>query len=250
MPTSPTSDANLLSTEEVIARIAHAARSKRPFSFIRCGDGENLCMAQETVMTRDEVMRERWAQSRSKGVKLPDLTLRDRLVAAVREADLVGVHRWEDRMILTHPRLKRGLFERVAEHYKLQPKALCDATVTRFFPQLETFWNTLRPYRLLLVSRWAGSFADIVKRSPYTMHVAAEVSCSSFAEVDSTIARAVSLRPHFDVALISAGVNALVLAAEIAKKTDRVAIDFGKGMQFMSEGVAGLSAPTSRYAPR
>ena len=243
-------DAGLLSTAAVLESISRAVANAQRFSLVRCGDGENLCMAQETVLPLREVMQERWAKSRSKGVRLPDLRLRDRLVTAVKSASLVGVHRWDDTMIQTSDRLKRPLLEKVFAHYNIKPRALCDATVTRFFPQLPAFWEILKSRRVLLVSKWAEQFAAVVRKPPYNLTVAGCVGCGSFAAVDGAIKQAVALRREFDIALVSAGVNALIVAAEIARRVKKPAIDFGKGMQFMVDGRAGLSAPEGRYAPR
>ena len=240
----------MLPTEVVIARIAEAAIAARPFSLVRCGDGENLCMAQECVMPLDEVMRERWARSKFKGVTLPDLKLRDRLVDAVRGSSIVGVHRWDDRMIRTSSRLKRPLLTRVFLHHGIRPKVICDATVTRYFPQRSDFWDTIRPHRVLLVSKWATRFAELVRLPPYSLRISGMIPCAVLDEVDAAIKMAEGLRDRFDVALVSAGVNALILASEIARIAKRPAVDFGKGMQFMLEGTAGLNAPTSRFAPR
>ena len=247
-------DTALLSTDAVLSAIARAVGNGQCFSLVRCGDGENLCMAQETVLPMRKIMQEVWAKasvsSTAKGVQLPNLQLRDRLIASVKSADIVGVHRWDDKMILTFDRLKRPLLERVFAYSHIRPKALCDATVTRFFPQLPAFWKILRQRRVLLVSIWAEKFASIIKAPPYGLTVGGCIPCDSFAAVDGAIKKAVALRRSFDIALVSAGVNALILAAEIARQAGKPAIDFGKGMQFMVEGRAGLGAPKSRFAPR
>ena len=247
-------DVTLLSTDAVLKAIASAVNNSQCFALVRCGDGENLCMAQETVLPLRQIMQEVWAKtsisSTAKGVRLPNLQLRDRLIASVKMADIVGVHRWDDKMILTVDRIKRPLLERVFAYNGIKPKALCDATVTRFFPQLPAFWKILRGRRVLLVSVWAEKFASVIKASPYSLTVTGCIGCDSFATVDDVIKKAVALRKSFDIALVSAGVNALIVAAEIARQAGKPAIDFGKGMQFMVEGRAGLNAPKGRYAPR
>lgn len=247
-------DKVLLPVDKILGLIESAIAKRTPFSLVRIGDGENLCMAQEAVLSQQAIMREAWARAsattRQKGVRLPDLKLRDTLLNAVRAADLVGIHPWDDRIILTESRLKRPLAERIFAHYKIKPRRLCNASITRIFPQNRRFWTALKPARVLLVSRWAARLRPIVTAAPYHLTVAGCVPFDFYNDVPKVLKAAASMRGRFDVALVSCGVSALVLAVKLARQTGCVALDFGKASQFMVEGKAGLNAPPSRFAPR
>lgn len=247
-------DRSLLSTDQVLGLIGNALNSRTPFSLIRVGDGENLCMSQASVLKHEEIMQERWAQltieTRSKGVRLPDIGLRDALIRAVKSADLVGIHPWNDKFISTYDRLKRPLAERVFKYHRIQPKLTCNASVTRVFPQNRMFWNMLTGRRVLLISQWATRLRPILTAKPYSLSVVDALPFDFYNKIPLVMAGARKLRGQFDIALVSCGVSAVILAVDLATELGCVAIDFGKASQFMVEKKAGLNAPVSRFAPR
>lgn len=237
-------DAKLLPTSSVLDIIENALAKRRAFSFVRCGDGTNICMAQGLVPI-NKLLTEPWAvaarASKDKGVPFPSLELRDRLLDAIRRADLVGIHRWDDRRIMAPPRLKRALLDRVLAHHRIIPKRVCDAVLTRDLPLEPRFWAILRKHRVVLVSRWAAALRPILTRPPYSLAQVSDLSFDGYAAIANVTAE-ITRRAQggkADVLLVSAGMSAPIIAVAAAP-APCTAIDFGKAMQFMVEGKTGL----------
>lgn len=244
-------EVDLLPLPRVLSMVARALERRIGFSLVRLGDGENLCLAHDVVMPMSEVGRESWTRRAptNHGVNLPDPELRRRLVASVRSADVVGVHSRNDRIVLTAPRLKRALADRVLAHHGLRPKHLCDACITRVLPQRREFWSLLRGRRILLLSRWADAIRPLVQKPPYGLQVTVSMPFGGYPDIASTLDKIAPLADRFDVALVSCGISAVILAPAIASRHRKVALDFGKAMQFMVEGKAGVGFGPSRHAP-
>jgi len=49
--------------------------------------------------------------------------------------------------------------------------------------------------------------------------------------MEGTLQKVIQIKDEFDIALVSCGVNAVVLTPQIARLTGRVAIDFGKSLK-------------------
>src|SRR5690606_29762107 len=90
-----------------------------------------------------------------RGIRFPNLKLRDEVVEAVRKADIVGYN-----MIVNT--MDGGLLtEKVFDYYKIKPKFIYECYVRRvlWFSQRKRFEEMLRNKRILLI----GSVADKAK---------------------------------------------------------------------------------------
>ncbi|MFD0958295.1 GT-D fold domain-containing glycosyltransferase [Paenibacillus chungangensis] len=232
-------DEELLDKDEVIARIRAAIADKRPFALVRIGDGENFILSQDTVYTMDQVLHQLWVKEANKGrkgVQLPNIDIRDRMVKAIKEADIVGVLAHGDRTIRAHPNHKRVLTNQIFNHFKLKPEILCNAIVNREFIHYSSFWAMLHEEgaRLALVSRWAGGMKQRLISPPYHLNVTCTLPFERFEMMEETLAQLEERKDTYDVVLCSCGVNAVVLSHQIAKRIGKVAIDFGIGTQIIS----------------
>jgi hypothetical protein len=231
-----------LNGEQVLARIKEALDHHRPFSLIRIGDGENVIMAQKSVWSLKEVLRTPWAKRannpvrtrsarlghKEKGVTLPNLKLRNQMVRSVRKADIVGILPIKDK-IKAPKRVRRPLTNKIFRYYKLKPRFTCDAFINREFASKQEFWEMLRGKRILLITEHAQKLKEVLQSDPYNMVIAGTIIFTHFKQMSRTLKTVKGMKDQFDVALISCGVNAVVLAPEVARLTGKVAIDFGKG---------------------
>lgn len=230
------SDQDLLTTEEVLDRIKQALITKSPFSLVRIGDGDNIVLGQYTHLPEEEFLNSYWVKEsvgeQSKGVRLPDLGLRDAMLTAIGKADLVGICKNKDE-IRVPERYKRKLTNEIFAHYGLRPKQVCHNFVNRRMVSFRAFWELLHTYPTLLISRWARKFAHEIKSKYQTLppQIAGCISFTDYRQVEKTIKKVGSSR--FDLALISAGCSACILAQRIAEQYGKVALDFGKSMMFM-----------------
>lgn len=212
----------LHSAAVVAERIEEALLAHRSLALVRLGDGEALTLAHDLLFPVGEA-RERGPFLGYAGVSLPDHTFRDILAAAVRLADIVGVTTADAEPFW--PLLSRAL---AAHRLDLSQKLVTDATINY---ALYTEGHLARllldlspPPRTLVVGNLAaplaaalqGQGADIVGQiSPVAGH--------------RDIPRVLALTRgfSFDLALIAAGIPAVVMAVAMARTLGQVAIDFG-----------------------
>ncbi|MFC4768595.1 GT-D fold domain-containing glycosyltransferase [Effusibacillus consociatus] len=227
----------MLNTEEVIEKIDHAIRSKQPFCLVRVGDGENLVLAQEKVMPIDQVIRTRWGrrsrETKSKGISLPNLKARDKMIRAIKQADLVGIPYYKDRELRAPQIYLRSLTNKCFKTYGIRPKQVCHTLVNRHLVEKQSFWQMLRGRRVTVISKWADSFAKLVEKeyADFQIQFVAKIPFSHYDQIEQTVRRMEKV--DCDIVLISTGVNAVILAEKLARRQGRVAIDFGKSAMFM-----------------
>lgn len=229
-------DQDMLTSEQVLVLIKEALDKNEPFSLVRVGDGENVILAQDTVKPLKEVLEMRWAKQANwgqKGIKLPNLAFRDRMAAAINQADIVGIPYWENDPIIAPQTIKRPLTEAVFKHLNINPKRICHTFVNRTYRNDTNFWETVRGKRILLISRWGEAVKPILEEKPYEATIASIYNFSSVEQIDDVLAFIHARKNEFDIALVSCGVNAVVLCPAIAESTGKVALDFGKSLMFL-----------------
>jgi hypothetical protein len=233
-------DHNLLSEEEVLRRIKRALIGNLPFSLVRIGDGENIVLSQYRLMNEHEFMNTYWAkhgrEQRSKGVILPNTRLRDQMVKAIRRANIVGICKNNGDEMLAPAKYKRILTNRIFDHYHIRPKDLCYVFVNRRMVSYKQFWEILHDYRVLLISKWSVSFKELLDKNyaAYRPKIVGCIDFNEYKEIPSVLKKIGQYQ--FDLALVSTGVNAVVMAPMIAEIYGKVAIDFGKTMMFFLKG--------------
>lgn len=229
-------DHRLLSELEVLKRMKKALELKKPFSLIRVGDGENIILAQGKFMTKDEVLNSYWVKQsesgKGKGVTLPSLKLRDQTISLIPKADVVGICRINNDEVSVCDKYKRELTNKIFDFYHLNPPNLCHVFVNRKMVSHRLFWELIQQYRTLLVSKWAKRYAEIILKQ-YAKISPNIVGCIDFTHYDQIPDTLNQVGKYqFDLALISAGVNSLILAPQIAQLYGKVAVDFGKTMMY------------------
>ncbi|PWV94387.1 hypothetical protein DFQ01_13116 [Paenibacillus cellulosilyticus] len=220
-----------LGLNDVLRTIDQALTDRKPLSLVRIGDGENIVLAQQSVWTMRRVLQEPWAIKASKGLKgvtLPNIKLRNELVRSIRSASIVGLLPPGDKQIKAPNYLKRPLTNRVFRYFKLNPGVQCHSCVNREMPGSELFWRALRRRRILIITRYPGRLKSTLEKKPQKLQVTHTISFSRYSQISKTLKTVRSIRNAFDIALISCGVNAVILAPQIASLTGKVAIDFGK----------------------
>lgn len=230
------SDRQLISTNAVLNRIQIALKQKRPFSLVRIGDGENLVLAQNVLISPHEILNTYWVKQsdtgRGKGVTLPNLNLRNQMVKAIRLADLVGICRQKNDEVCVPSKFKRELTNKLFDHFHLNPSNLCYVFVNRKMVSYRLFWEIIHRYRILLISKWAKDYADKITHE-YTYLKPRIAGCIDFTHYKQIPELLTELGKYrFDLALISAGVNSVLLAPAIAERYGKVALDFGKTMMY------------------
>ncbi len=222
---------NLKGAPEISEKIHAALESKSPLSIVRLGDGELLTLAQETVMSVDQVRIEGKFLSYA-GVNVPDLASRDLLLNAIKKADIVGIPK------LRLPNFLPLAF-RVFNAFGLDYRNLylTHSTINYelylggFFPKI------LSGRRILLVGNCAPDLSQYLMNHGMNA-VGAVAPVKGMSDIPRVIAEAASC--EFDIALVAAGIPAVIIAERIASELGKVAIDFGHLADSMVKGEAPL----------
>ncbi|MDQ0657875.1 GT-D fold domain-containing glycosyltransferase [Paenibacillus sp. W2I17] len=230
-----------LEMDGVLDQLEAAVLEERPLSLVRVGDGENIVMSQETVWTTEQVLQERWAIKANlgqKGLRLPNIQLRDEVAASLQRASIVGVLPRGDTTIKAPDYLKRPLTDMLFAHFGISPPLTCHACVNRELAQNPRFWQMLAGKRVLLVTRETQELRAALVRDPYHLDIVSALPFDSYDQMQETLEWIQTNQHTFDVALFSCGVNAVVLAERTAALAGKVAIDFGKANNIILKGRA------------
>lgn len=230
-----------LEMQDVLDQLEIALREQRPFSLVRVGDGENIVMSQESVWPMEQVLQERWAIKANlgqKGLRLPNLKMRDEVAASLKRASIVGVLPRGDSTIKAPDYLKRPLTDMIFAHYGIAPALTCHACVNRELVQVPRFWQMLAGKRVLLVTRELDELQAALVKEPYHLDIVSSLAFDNYDQMDETLQWIQTHQDDFDVALFSCGVNAVILAERTAALAGKVAIDFGKANNMILKGRA------------
>ncbi len=213
---------DLVELPHVIQRIRYCLRNKIGFSLVRIGDAENQVMAQGLVYSEEEIRKIWWANNEDwTGVILPNYDARDRLIASVRDADIVGVlhqnaeYEW------------KSLTETVFSAYCIKPRQLCYAFINTYMVDNPEFIDLLKKNRVLLIGKHAPSFGAHLKEM-FRIEAAGIIMINNYYNIPRVLDQARLV--DYDLALISAGSNAVILATAMARQ-GKVTIDFGSAMR-------------------
>lgn len=222
---------SFLSYDEVLSIMERHMNEQKPFSLVRIGDGENIVLAQKGVWPIRKVLSTKWARnsrkSNQKGVRLPNIDLRNKMIRAIRRATIVAIPRKHDKEIQADQRYLRPLTEKCFKKYGLKPKNVCHTFVNRHLPEQPAFWEMLRDRKVILISKWAKKFKKYVKKNYRQYNIKIKpVRFTNFKQINPVLKKVKPMKA--DLVLVSAGVSAVVLVDKLAHTQKRVAMDFGK----------------------
>lgn len=222
----------LLGTESVWEAIETALREKRPFSFIRLGDGELLTLAQEVALPVAEV-RAASPFLPYAGVVVPDFAARDATAEAIRAASLVGVP------VSRKPHYQPLLFSVLRAHrIACADLRLTTSTMNYALHEHGFLQRLLAGRKLLVVGNVANELAHTLRGHGFQV-TGAISPVRGFGDADRVVREAADR--DFDLALVSAGVAAIPIVVRLAGLTGKVAIDFGH----LADKIAGIKTKIS-----
>ncbi|NEW04425.1 glycosyltransferase [Paenibacillus sp. SYP-B3998] len=209
-----------LQTPTVVkASILDSLNKGQGFSLIRLGDGELLTLAQETVLSTEEVRNAGGHFLEYAGLNLPDLQVRDALATAVMHADVIGIPSKRSATF-------QGLFHRIAYYYSWPLHSMRFtssiinyqlAEVTDLYPFL------LNSYRTLLLGNRMHDLNILLAEQGFSQ-IQGNIGVNGAASIDSVCEKTNSY--NFDVTLISAGIAAPLICNRL-REQGKIAIDFG-----------------------
>lgn len=220
---------HLLTPDELGGRMLDALNARAPFSVVRLGDGELLTLAQGEVLSIEQVKAEGRFLGYA-GVSVPDFEARDRLLDAVRKATVVGI-----------PKLRKRNYQLLAMSvfrvYKLDFRSmtLTDSLINYYLYHAGWISRLTEGRRVVIIGDMAQHLASFMKNNG--VHVVGVISpVNGIRDVQRVMGEVA--RHDFDIALVPAGISAVVLCQRIASELGKVALDFGHLANSMVKGEA------------
>lgn len=221
----------LLPAEQVGEAIIQALDEKRPLSLVRLGDGELLTLAQEVVMPVESVRREGKFLEYA-GVIVPDMEIRNRLAEAVIRANIVGIPRTR---MPNYQLLVAPVFRAYGISYG--ERNWTDSLINYELFHAGYLLRMLQHRRILVIGNMAEPLSAVL--AGYGIVIAGIISPVNGAR-DATRIVQLARQYEFDLALVSAGIAAVLIAEELARVTGKVVIDFGHLANAIVKGEAIL----------
>lgn len=192
-----------------------AIDEKRGYSWVRIGDGELVFFQQEYVRPVKEIQKAvGWSNSNNYcGAKIPNLKLRDRMIESAKESDMVGIFQGDPPML--------EIFQKIG----IKPKSICYAFDNVFLPMNGKFVNRILLKNKLFIVGQKSQFYKQKFKEILDINVVGTATIKDYTEIDKCMDE--MCKYDYDVALVSAGVNANVICYEMSKKLNRVFLDMG-----------------------
>ncbi len=168
-----------------------------------------------------------------RGIRFPNFVARDALVEALREVDILGCN-----LLINTPDAAQ-ITKRVMKYYKIAPQYIFEAYIRRviMFSQKQKFEQMLQDKKILLICGYADEVAAALNKNlkkSLNFEIVGAIKIHEFEEIPR-VKQEINVL-DFDLALLAAGLNAIILAAYIAKFKGKVAFDIGQGMESLITG--------------
>lgn len=217
----------LLPAQEVARALQDAMDGGHPLSLVRLGDGELLTLAHDAILPVEEVL-ERGPFLPYSGVELPAHPIREALAEALRRADIIGVPQSR------HPSFQ-GLLLPVFNHYGLNLAGLqlTSSTVNYSLEEEGLLIPLIQGRKVLIIGNRAEGLALALQR--HGIEISGLITPVRGTHDTEQVVQAAS-GYVFDIALVAAGVAAVLICTEIASRLGKPALDFGHLANKMESG--------------
>jgi hypothetical protein len=208
----------LMDEHQVYEVMDRAIAEEHPCSVIRLGDGELLTLSQDLVYDAYTIAKEGRFLPYA-GVEPPDLAARDQLAMAVRQSHIVGVP-------LSRRKYFQPLLYPALRGHGIEPASLrmTISTINYSLCQSGLLAKLLAGRRLLLIGNAAPELAQALTEQGFT--VTSVISpVRGFPDIDQVMWEVRDA--VFDLALVAAGIPAVVICWRIAMERGKTALDFG-----------------------
>ncbi|WP_234404994.1 GT-D fold domain-containing protein [Paenibacillus bouchesdurhonensis] len=215
----------------VYAEVVQALDQRLPLSVVRLGDGELLTLAHDMIISTDQARL--WGTFLPyAGVILPDGAARGALAYSLRVASIVGIP--ESR----HPSFQGLLFPVLKQlgisYHELK---MTTSTINYALHEQGLFYPMLRGRKLLLIGNKADGLANVLSSQGF--EVAGIITPVNGVHDVNRIMEEVAFL-DFDLALVAAGVAAVMICTAIAEELGKVSFDLGHLANRLEDGEALL----------
>ncbi|WP_308633951.1 GT-D fold domain-containing glycosyltransferase [Paenibacillus silvisoli] len=230
-----------LTSGQVLDRILYSLERRLPLSVISVGVTETHVLAQYEVYTEEQFMNHPEANvanyskikrgHQHRGITFPNIEARDAALEAVRKADIVGINIRVSRS---------GEFTRqVFDFYGIAPDFVFEAYTRRvmMISQQRKFHAMLTNRKIVIVCGYADEVKKALEnqlQAELNFCITGTIKIDRYEDIPRV--KQELMKSEFDLCLLAAGTNAVILAPYIAKDLGKVALDLGQGMETLITG--------------
>ncbi|PGZ99794.1 hypothetical protein COE51_08340 [Bacillus pseudomycoides] len=215
---------HMLLTHQVLKLIDLAIFQKKGLSLARFGIGEitYLTSKASTVLVQQFECYKSYA-----GITSSPEEIRRQLIQALKTTDIAG--------LISTPRLDfwGKTTKQVLQDLQFIPMKVCCAWVMHDFVGEGMFWEWIRDKKMVLVGRRSEHAKILFQRQG--IQVVDTINLEGYKDLDK-VQNYLAQLADWEIALISAGIPATILAPRVAKTTGKVAIDFGHALDILLDG--------------
>lgn len=217
-------ESHMLLTHQALKLMDLAILQKKSFSLARFGIGEITYLTSKT----HTLLIQQFERYKSyAGITCSPKEIRGQLIHALKTTDIAG--------LISTSRLDfwGETTRKVLQELQFMPPKVCCAWVMHDSVRKGMFWEWIQDKKIVLVGRRADHAEPLFRRKK--VQVVGTVNLEGYKDLDKAQNSLVE-SAHWDIALISAGIPATILAPRIANLTGRVAIDFGHALDILLDG--------------
>lgn len=208
----------LMPPSSVYTEIVQALDRRLPLSVVRFGDGELLTLAHDLIISVEQA-RTWGAFLPYAGVILPDEAARAALADSLHKASIVGIP--ESR----HPSFQGLLFPVLKQlGISYNELKITTSTVNYALHEQGLFYPMLQGRKLLLIGNKAGGLANVLASQGFKVN-GIITPVHGVHDVRRVVKEAASI--DFELALVAAGVAAVMICVAIAEQLGKVSFDLG-----------------------
>jgi hypothetical protein len=223
-------------------KILYALERRIPCPVVSLGASESFVLAQETLLSYHKFMAHAEAKvanrgtkrgQEHRGIRFPNLKARDELADALKRINIIGYN------LTIFDDHSGQLTEKVLQHYHIRPTYTYEAYIRRviMFSQKAKFEQMLKGKKIIVICGYADEVAKALNRNlkrSLGFTIVDAIKIHEYEEIQK-VKREIQVL-DFDLALLAAGMNAIILASYIANVKGKVAFDIGQGMESLITG--------------
>lgn len=246
----------VLNSSQLMDLILHCLGKGKPLSVVSLGASETFVLAQYNLLSEEEFMNHAEAKQANRGerrghghrgVRFPNIKARDKALEALLLADVIGYN------MMVRDEHSGLLTEKIWEYYGLTPPYIFEAYLRRviMFSQKEKFERMLRERKIIIICGYADEVkASMEYRLQKTLgfEIVGTLKIFEFEEIPHLIEEINNYT--FDLCLLAAGINAIILGSYISRHLGKVAFDLGLGMEALITGKPHLEDLLYMIGPR
>ncbi len=225
----------MLNTIDVYNEVFDRLNNKESFSLIRMGDGESLCLGQNTLLTDEEVRKRSYSEKykdtwleKDGGITIGREKHSVMLYKSILDSTIVGVPNsgdfYKEENYL--PLMKKSMGSRGIDFEGLNK---CDCLINYRLYFTDFYQRILRQYRVVLIGRQSK---EVMKHHKVVGFID---KINNMDDVEVILKDLYKYRNKFDVVLVGAGIPGCIISTETSN-WGKVSIDIGH----MMDGLSGI----------